>query len=52
MPGRIREIPLLEPYCDECPETEADGTTVRREAEAWVAKHDAEHHPEPEPEDG
>jgi hypothetical protein len=51
MPARIREIPLLEPYCDECPDATAEGTTVRREAEAWCAKHDTEHHPEPEGED-
>ncbi len=50
MPAQIAEKVLLEPYCIPCKES-AEGTTVRLEAEAWVAKHDAEHHPEPIPED-
>jgi len=51
MPARVREVTLLEPYCDECSEYEDPGPTTRLEAEAWAAKHDSEHHPEPEEED-
>lgn len=52
MPGQIAERTLLEPYCPDCKVTADVSTTVRLEAEAWVAKHDTEHHPEPDPEDG
>lgn len=52
MPARIREVILLEPYCDECPATDDPGPSTRLEAEAWAAKHDVDNHPEPEPEDG
>jgi hypothetical protein len=51
MPAQIAERVLLEPYCPDCKVFGMD-TTVRREAELWVAGHDADNHPEPEGEDG
>jgi hypothetical protein len=51
MSAQIAEKVLLEPYCPDCKIAADDPTTVRLEAEGWVARHDAEYHPEPEPED-
>lgn len=54
MTAQIAERTLFEPYCVPCAGKSVItfGTTSRLEAEAWVAKHDAEYHPEPEGEDG
>jgi hypothetical protein len=51
MAAQIAEKVLLEPYCVPCKVFGLE-TTVRREAELWVAQHDAAQHPEPDAEDG
>lgn len=47
----IREDTTYTPYCVECRTAIAEAVTVQREAELAAAKHENEHHPEPEEED-
>lgn len=52
MSAQIAEKTVYEPYCVPCKVTSMSPLETRSEAELWAAKHDADNHPEPEPEDG
>jgi hypothetical protein len=47
----IREDIALTPFCTLCKIPVTATTTNRREAELAAARHEVEHHPEPEGED-
>ncbi len=51
MSAQIAEKVVFDPYCVPCKVTAMFPLETRSEAEMWAAKHDAEHHPEPELED-
>jgi hypothetical protein len=50
MTAQVAETILHFAYCIPCKDASQPVTTT--EAEAWAARHDADHHPEPEGEDG